>query len=630
MRIVHGPFYGMKPGIEPNLLGLNEAQQAVNCKFERGDLRALRAPLRIQTFGLLDIATIYPWNDGTNVHWVETEEDCDYAASPRINDSYRRLFFTGMTEPRFFANDNISGTGFDPSVDYYKLGIPKPTTVPAVARVGAAGTSYRAYRYTWLNRYGDQGVGSNPGSISDYSSGRVTISGIEAAPAGRAIDRIWLYRVNSSASGSEFQFVLEAMYFRDDTSYSVGEFVVYSNQLYECTTVHPAGAWNAANFTAGEQVAVLGASIESDTYLPPPDDMTGPVLLDNGSIAGISGNMIVFSEPNQPHAYPMAYRRVCRYKPVALVVDGTDVVVVTTGKPVRYYGQHPDSMAPYHIDEWLPCDPSHKRAVSSWRGTVYWPSVNGWAAFSYGDTVAAGNASADFIDNNSWPTYKPAIGTFFNDQYIGFNSTTGIIFDFARKIVVRVDMATAHAVRISPEDGLLYMATDDPDAVTGSTPAGDMPLCLKQWEGDSANYLFANWKSRLNVLDAAAEIAYCRVLLDAEEFDAISGLIDLEALNAGIFAGDIGGAIGDDILGDYLVGGDDLYDLAGFSISLDVSIKFYGDGRLVHTEVVSAKETVFSLPAADIYTKLEVEISGYIPVTMIVMAPTPEELHNYG
>ena len=41
-----------------------------------------------------------------------------------------------------------------------------------------------------------------------------------------------------------------APYFSTSTTYAVGALITYQNKLYECTTAHSAGAWNANHFTA--------------------------------------------------------------------------------------------------------------------------------------------------------------------------------------------------------------------------------------------------------------------------------------------------------------------------------------------------------------------------------------------
>lgn len=41
-----------------------------------------------------------------------------------------------------------------------------------------------------------------------------------------------------------------ASLFNTSTAYAVGDIITYQNRLYECTTAHSAGAWNASHFTA--------------------------------------------------------------------------------------------------------------------------------------------------------------------------------------------------------------------------------------------------------------------------------------------------------------------------------------------------------------------------------------------
>ena len=45
--------------------------------------------------------------------------------------------------------------------------------------------------------------------------------------------------------------------FSASTAYAVGTFVTYQNALYECTTAHSAGAWNASHFTARNEAYIL-------------------------------------------------------------------------------------------------------------------------------------------------------------------------------------------------------------------------------------------------------------------------------------------------------------------------------------------------------------------------------------
>ena len=52
-----------------------------------------------------------------------------------------------------------------------------------------------------------------------------------------------------------------APYFSSSTAYSVGQLITYQNKLYECTTAHSAGAWNAGHFTARSVEYVINSYI---------------------------------------------------------------------------------------------------------------------------------------------------------------------------------------------------------------------------------------------------------------------------------------------------------------------------------------------------------------------------------
>lgn len=71
--------------------------------------------------------------------------------------------------------------------------------------------------------------------------------------------------------------------FSTTKSYAVGEYCFHLGTLYECTTAHTAGAWNAAHFTAttvGSELSTL-----------------------NGKLSGISVNWFSFTVPSGSSSY---------------------------------------------------------------------------------------------------------------------------------------------------------------------------------------------------------------------------------------------------------------------------------------------------------------------------------------
>lgn len=623
------------PKIEAHLLGNNNAQIASNVNLVKGSLRAVKAPLRIAALNLTSIKSLQIFVENTNSHWVESENDLDYARSPIAGDTYERLYFTGETEPRFFANDNISSP-FDSAADFIKLGIPQPTAAPTVGSSGG-GAIYRAYAYTYLSSYGDKGPPSLSDSISDYSSGNVTIEDIVDAPTGRAIDKIYLYRTNSSGSGvAEFQFVLEAAWFNATTSYAVGDFVIYLTDLYKCTTTHPAGAWNAGHFTAGDDVADadLGEVIDSFwvkagviySYEPPPAAMKGLISLPNNVFAGFVGNELHLSEPYRPHAYPSAYKISFDHQIVALGFFGTTIVVLTDGYPFLVYGTHPSSMSKQIISAFYPC--IFKRSVVSENNAVFYSSKEGRIKINQDGAI---NATFDIIDEDTWESsYLPTLTVWhlYGGKHFGFpGSAPGYVIDFANGIIYRLSI-DAHAGHISIGDGKFYIVTDDLDAVDENDPPANMPLCVKEWAGDPSNYLQYTWKSKKHILDFDVNMGYARVQLDQLFYDDVIALLNLATLNASLFAtADLQGALGRNAIGTIRLAGDILYDMEGVSMSPDVTFKLYADGVLKFTKTLTGAFTTFSLPTGYESKIYEYELSGYVPVLNPVgIAPTVEEL----
>jgi hypothetical protein len=149
-------FKGMRPLAAAHLLEAGEAQEAVDIDIDGGDLRAAPAPLKKATLVNDAIKNIRRWTENTNEHWLEFEDDVDIQKGPVVDDSFERIYVTGLTEPRFFANDNISTPAFDQDVDYIKLGVGAPGAALTASGYSTA-TTYRAYVYTFVNRYGEEG-----------------------------------------------------------------------------------------------------------------------------------------------------------------------------------------------------------------------------------------------------------------------------------------------------------------------------------------------------------------------------------------------------------------------------------------------------------------------------------------
>lgn len=194
--------------------------------------------------------------------------------------------------------------------------------VAGVAPAGAADTRY--YVVTFVDRYGAQ---SAPSAVSNqitvlanqpvslkWDAGDV--SGVNTTAA-----EYWLYRTSTSGSGTDFQFVAKV-------SYTGGQ----------------------QTYTDNKEAAALGETLASTDWTKPPTTLRGLVSIPGGVLVGYVDNTLWFSEPGQPHAWPVKYQRVVDYPIVGLSVFGNSVLVATTGQPYLLQGVDPFNMVPTKLE----------------------------------------------------------------------------------------------------------------------------------------------------------------------------------------------------------------------------------------------------------------------------------------
>jgi hypothetical protein len=625
MRIPFLNFKGLNAKTSSHLDDKMIAQIADNCNLVSGDLRAFKSPEKDEALSLTTIKTLYKYEENGNDNWFVSANDLDFVKSPVSDDAYERVYFTGESEPRFFANDNVSSP-FDGSTDYYKLGIPAPTSAPTVTTTGG-GATYKGYVYSYVNSYGDEGPPSAVGSDDDYDTGTVAIEDIVAAPASRAIDKIYLYRTNASGDGTaEYQFVLEATWFSASVQYEVGDFVIYATDLYKCTVQHTPAAWDAGHFTAGDDVtdANLLSVYPKTNYDPPPTDLTALISLPNGVTAGISEKAVYFSEPYRPHAYPTEYIIGFDETPIGLGVNGSTVIVLTDGLPYKLFGNHPSSMSKIKVAHYYPC--TSKRGIVSAKGKTYWPTHEGLAVTSpEGTSIATEN----IMDKDDWAAYTPAslAGYFYQGKYFGFDSVrnSGFILDFVNNHYVTISVY-AHAGFV---DDSLDIVVDDVDLVDEEAPPVNMPLCVSQWEGSDTNYLTYTWRSKEFIFTHEINFAALFIALDDSFYSNVTDLLDLETENTAIFALDeIGGSYGERAYGLQDYGGDDLNTISTHNITSDVTFRIYSNDTLKVTKTISGEtgDQILTLPGEYAGRRTFIELSGATPIKRVFIAPSIDDL----
>ena len=303
------------------------------------------------------------------------------------------------------ADVNTSGSQSGTHTVYFnqplKLGVPAPATAPTLAVAGGSGTvESRAYIYTWVTEYGEEGVPSPPSTTqSGYPNATwtVTISNpTNAEAAARKLKYARIYRVVTSTSGVATYFLV-AQVDLGTTSY----------------------ADSTVNVSANNQ-------LESLFWSEPPSDLEGIIAMPNGMIAGFRSNEIWFCEPYRPHAWPAAYALSVDYPIIGLGVIGQTLIVCTAVSPYAISGVNPASMSMSRIAVTQPCL-SRGSIVSTAAGVIY-AAPEGLAVVTPGGAI---NATRSMITKDKWESFLPLPnlrGAVFNDGYYCWGSLQGVVF----------------------------------------------------------------------------------------------------------------------------------------------------------------------------------------------------------
>lgn len=449
MNVTIMPFAGLMPRISPKLLNNQNAQTATNCNFDSGQLSPSKIPLDASTPLLSGTRAIYWFNRKSNGglgYWLQWSGDVNVVRGPIANDTNLRTYFTGDGAPKYTtASLAQSGAGPYPGASR-NLGLPTPNSFNATAPGGSPAAGVQkiatAYVVTYVSDMGEEGPPSAPSAIVDrWDGGNVSLSSIPVATGSFVIASKRIYRQELNGV---FQFVAQI---------------------------------SAAATTYSDSVKSesLGEPVPSETWIAPHADMIGLTALPNGILMGWWKNTLAFSEPYQPHAWPIEYRLALDYDVVGAAVSASGVIVTTTGKPYLIAGSSPASMSQNPMDVVQAC--VAKRSVVDMGEFVIYASADG--------LVACGGLQAQLITEphitpEQWRSmFNPSTvhGYRWNDRYLGFYS--GGSFSFHPSEGFRLFTENCDCAFLDDETGSLYVKQG---------------LALKKWgQGVAAAY---TWKSK--------------------------------------------------------------------------------------------------------------------------------------
>ena len=148
---------------------------------------------------------------------------------------------------------------------------------------------------------------------------------------------------------------------------------------------------------------ILGDELISDGWLPPPVGLKGLCSHPSGAIAGFVDNLLCLCEPNQPHAWPVAYQLETDYPIVATQSFGTTVVAATASTPYMADGVDPASMSMQRLNVVWPCL-SKRSMCSVGDGVVYATSAGLAMIGAQGPSLF----TKDFFTETEWKPFVPS------------------------------------------------------------------------------------------------------------------------------------------------------------------------------------------------------------------------------
>jgi hypothetical protein len=555
-------FAGEVPKVTPRLLPDGFATVARNCKLVDGAIIPLRYPSRIRTAAS---STRMFYKRGDN--YFESSNVVDVAPAPIAED---RLYVTGDGPPKIIADYSTA----------YPLALKKPEAALVAAVEGEIDKDTQntyLYAYTYVTIFDEE---SEPSALSNEvlrSPGMdVTLTGFLSPPTGRGVNRIRIYRSQTSASGATDLYMIRERVlplpqtFVDD---------VEKNEIQE--------------------------PIPSLSYNPPPDDLAGIIPLPNGMLAGFRGKDIFISEPWRPHAWPEKYVLTTEFEIVGLGAFGNSFGVMTKGFPYVVTGTAPENMVMERLEVNFPC--VSKAGIVDLGFSIAYPCPDGLVTLSGSGALLV---TRQVIKRDAWQAMRPE--TFVASQHDGRYIATYMDRAGVRDTVI-IDLTgeTPFISRVDPIADYMFFEVG----------AGKLYFlvgrAILEWDANERPSMNMRWRSKPYI--HTGSMSFGAIMTE--------GNVDAPPPDDG--SPPIASVI-DGVIVDANFGGsdDDGMSVQPEALAQPFVTRVFADGVLLReTPVFGA---VDRLPGGRMARQWELEVEGGNEVTAIAIAPSPSALSVAG
>ena len=409
-------FAGIAPRYSARLLQQNQAQAAENAKLLSGELRGFCQPTVTYDFNPdnlgytvrrafrlpASVGAPIPFNSSDT--WLAfPDAGVDFVRTPVLEDEFERYYWTGdetLTPfdgaPAYSTRALLDSGG---PASSYILGIPAPTDAPSVAApAGTASESeVRAYIYTFVSAYGEEGAPSPPTVATGNTVGTWALSGIQTSVTNPTWYNLSKTRIYRSIQGSYF-WVAD---------------IAYGTSTY--------------NDSAVDDVVALNYTLPSLYYTPPPATLQGIQAHPGGFLVGFSGRDLWMSQPYEPHAWPVTNIQTCQTEIVGIAIFQNCILIMTTSHPYYAEGMNPANVTLQKLDSVDPC--VSRRGIVTTVNGVYYPSPQGIIMNTGGQTQLVTRSLFTYQEWQEQFSPTSVYAVQYGVEYVAFDTTaTGFNF----------------------------------------------------------------------------------------------------------------------------------------------------------------------------------------------------------
>jgi hypothetical protein len=235
-----------------------------------------------------------------------------------------------------------------------------------LATSSTASKETRAYLYTYVNTYGEEGPASPPASLTALANLFPTVG------------------VTRDVQSADYAPIKEIRIYRTPTGSEIADYF-YTGSIPVLTQ-----AGTAFTFLDKTTAAGLNEPLASLDYYPPDPALRGLLLLPNGILTAWKGNEQHFSDAYKPWSWPPKYVKTFAHSIVGSIAIGSGALVTTLGQPFLISGVSPDSMTETKLK-------TPQAGVSKWAMA----DLGGMIAYASNDgivVIQGGQATLDYSE----------------------------------------------------------------------------------------------------------------------------------------------------------------------------------------------------------------------------------------